>query len=377
MIYREFKGEKLSAYGMGMMRLPVIDGDDAKIDEAAATEMVDYALEHGVNYFDTAWGYHGGNSELVAGAALARHPRECFNLVSKFPGYDLSNMGKVEDIFAKQLEKCQVDFFDYYLVHNVCEMNVEAYLDDEKYGTVSYLKEMRDKGKIRHLGFSAHANIDNLRRFLEAYGEDMEFVQLQLNYLDWSFQGAEDKLALVRQWDLPVWSMEPVRGGQLARLSDEQAVRLAKMRPNLQPAGWALRFPQTIPDVVVTLSGASTIEQMQANIAAFDEPDLTADEVAALFAIADEMMSGNVLPCTACHYCTTHCPQELDIPWLLSLYNEHKFTKGGFIAPMALAALPEDKRPAACIGCGNCAAVCPQGIDIPGSLADFAEMLKK
>lgn len=378
MIYRDFKDEKLSLFAMGTMRLPVIDGDDARIDEDAARAMFDYALEHGVNYFDTAWGYHGGNSELVTGRALARHPRESFNIASKFPGYDLNNMGKVEEIFAKQLEKCQVEYFDFYLVHNVCESNIDAYLDDERYGTVSYLKKMRDEGRIRHLGFSCHGQMDVLERFLEAYGADMEFCQLQLNYLDWTFQDAKEKMELAGRYDLPIWVMEPLRGGQLARLTDEQFAPLKAMRPDETQVGWALRFLQSLPEVTTVLSGSSSLEQMAENIALFEEErPLSAEETEALLGVADDMVKSNVLPCTACRYCTSHCPVGLDIPMLLALYNEHKFTNGGFIAPMMLGTLPEDERPAACIGCGTCSSVCPQQIDIPAALADFAAMLEK
>lgn len=378
MIYRDFKGEKLSLFAMGTMRLPMIDGDDARIDEDAARAMFDYALEHGVNYFDTAWGYHGGNSELVTGRALARHPRESFNIASKFPGYDLNNMGKVEEIFAKQLEKCQVEYFDFYLVHNVCESNIDAYLDDERYGTVSYLKKMRDEGRIRHLGFSCHGQMDVLERFLEAYGADMEFCQLQLNYLDWTFQDAKEKMELAGRYDLPIWVMEPLRGGQLARLTDEQFAPLKAMRPDETQVGWALRFLQSLPEVTTVLSGSSSLEQMAENIALFEEErPLSAEETEALLGVADDMVRSNVLPCTACRYCTSHCPVGLDIPMLLALYNEHKFTNGGFIAPMMLGTLPEDERPAACIGCGTCSSVCPQQIDIPAALADFAAMLEK
>lgn len=378
MIYRDFKGEKLSLFAMGTMRLPVIDGDDARIDEDAARAMFDYALEHGVNYFDTAWGYHGGTSELVTGRALARHPRESFNIASKFPGYDLNNMGKVEEIFAKQLEKCQVEYFDFYLVHNVCESNIDAYLDDERYGTVSYLKKMRDEGRIRHLGFSCHGQMDVLERFLEAYGADMEFCQLQLNYLDWTFQDAKEKMELAGRYDLPIWVMEPLRGGQLARLTDEQFAPLKAMRPDETQVGWALRFLQSLPEVTTVLSGSSSLEQMAENIALFEEErPLSAEETEALLGVADDMVRSNVLPCTACRYCTSHCSVGLDIPMLLALYNEHKFTNGGFIAPMMLGTLPEDERPAACIGCGTCSSVCPQQIDIPAALADFAAMLEK
>ena len=174
MLYNEFKGLKLSALGMGNMRLPVLDGDDSRIDVPAAREILDYCISHGVNYFDTAWGYHNGNSELVVGEFLSRYPREKFYLASKFPGYDLSNMDKVESIFLRQLEKCRVDYFDFYLFHNVCEMNIDAYLDP-KYKIYDYLMEQKRSGRIRHLGFSAHGDIPTMRRFLEAYGKDMEF----------------------------------------------------------------------------------------------------------------------------------------------------------------------------------------------------------
>ena len=194
MIYKEYKGEHLSALGMGAMRLPTLDGDDARIDEAAAEAMVDRAMAAGVNYFDTAWGYHAGNSERVMGRALAKYPRESFYLADKFPGYDLANMDKVEEIFEAQLKKCGVDYFDFYLFHNVCEMNIDAYLDP-RYGILDYLLEQKKNGRIRHLGFSAHGAMPVLRRFLEAYGEHMEFGQLQLNYIDWEFQDGKEKAA--------------------------------------------------------------------------------------------------------------------------------------------------------------------------------------
>ena len=184
MIYKTFQDLKLSALGMGCMRLPTIGGNDAQIDEQAAAEMVDYAMAHGVNYYDTAWGYHDGNSETVLGRALAKYPRDRFYLATKFPGYDLSNMDKVQEIFEKQLEKCGVDYFDFYLFHNVCEMNIDAYLDP-KYGILDYLLEQKKNGRIRHLGFSAHGSYDVMKRFLDAYGAHMEFCQIQLNYIDW------------------------------------------------------------------------------------------------------------------------------------------------------------------------------------------------
>ena len=375
MIYREFQGEKLSALGMGAMRLPVVDGDDARIDEAAAAAMVDYAMAHGVNYYDTAWGYHNGNSELVMGRALARYPRESYFLADKFPGYDLSNMDKVESIFEKQLEKCGVEYFDFYLFHNVCEMNIDAYLDP-KYGIFDYLTAQKKAGRIRHLGFSAHGSYAVMKRFLEAYGSEMEFCQIQLNYLDWKFQGAKEKVELLQEYNIPVWVMEPLRGGKLASLAPADEEKLQALRPQEGIPAWAFRFLQSIPAVTVTLSGMSNMKQMQANIRTYEtEQPLDENEMQTLLGIADAMVGKIALPCTACHYCVSHCPQGLDIPNLLALYNEHCFTDGGFIAPMALSAVPEDKRPNSCIGCRSCEAVCPQQIRISEAMADFARKL--
>lgn len=376
MIYRDFQDIKLSALGMGAMRLPVIDGDDSRIDEKRAEEMVAYAMEQGVNYYDTAWGYHGGNSELAMGKALKNYPRESFYLASKFPGYDLSNMDKVEEIFEKQLEKCQVEYFDFYLFHNVCEMNIDAYLDP-KFGIFEYLMKQKENGRIRHLGFSAHGGEDVLKRFLDAYGEHMEFCQLQLNYLDWTFQNGKEKVELMKEHQIPVWVMEPVRGGKLASLPEKYAEQLNALRPEESTVAWAFRFLQSVPEVKVVLSGMSDMEQMKENIRTYEEDrPLNQEEMDTLMGIAQDMVKKTSVPCTACHYCVDHCPQELNIPRLLELYNEHVLTEGGFIAPMALSAIPAEKHPDACIGCRSCEAVCPQQIKISEAMADFAEKLK-
>lgn len=375
MVYKEFQGLKLSALGMGAMRLPVLEGDDSRIDEAATEEMVAYAMEQGINYYDTAWGYHSGNSELVMGKALSKYPRESFYLATKFPGYDLSNMPKVKEIFEKQLEKCQVSYFDFYLFHNVCEMNIDAYLDGS-YGIYQYLMEQKENGRIRHLGFSAHGNLEVMKRFLAAYGKDMEFCQIQLNYLDWTFQDAKAKVELLREHNIPVWVMEPLRGGKIAKLPEPEEAILHGLRPEEGTPAWAFRFLQSIPEVTVVLSGMSDMEQLKDNIRTFStDLPLKEEEMEALLSVADGMLNGR-LPCTACHYCVSHCPQGLDIPTLLELYNEHSFTGGGFIAPMALMAVPKEKHPDACIGCRSCEAVCPQQIKISEALKDFAGRLK-
>lgn len=377
MIYKQFQDRQLSALGFGCMRLPTVGGNDANVNEAEAARLIARAMEGGVNYYDTAWGYHAGNSETVMGRILKQYPRDSFYLASKFPGYDLSNMGKVEEIFDQQLEKCQVDYFDFYLFHNVCEMNIDAYLDP-KFHIYDSLMARKKAGQIRHLGFSAHGDLDTMKRFLEAYGKDMEFCQIQLNWLDWDFQNARGKTELLDAWGIPVWVMEPLRGGKLAKLSDEYAAKLQELRPDENIPAWAFRFIQSLdlPPVTVTLSGMSTMEQVEDNLNTFaEEKPLNPQELKTLLDIADSMTERTSVPCTACRYCTTHCPQELDIPMLLELYNEHVFSGGGFIAPMRVAQLPDGKKPSACVGCRSCEAVCPQQIKISESLADFSAKL--
>ena len=374
MIYKDFLGKKLSALGMGCMRLPC--SADGKIDEAATAEMVEYAINKGVNYFDTAWGYHDGESENVMGRVLSKYPRESFYLADKFPGYASANWGKAEEIFEQQLKKCKVEYFDFYMFHNLCDMNVDAYLDDAKYGDKTYLLKQKQNGRIKHLGFSAHGDLNIMRRFLEAYGDIMEFCQIQLNWLDWDFQNAKAKVALLNEYNIPVWVMEPLRGGKLVDINTDYVNRLNELRPEVSLPEWAFRFIQTVPEVKVTLSGMSNFKQIKENIETFsEEKPLTQQEWDALLAIGAEITGKKTLPCTACRYCTTYCPMELDIPKLIELYNEHRYSDGGFIAPMALSALPEDKKPSACIGCKACEEVCPQLIKISEMMQDFVAHL--
>ncbi len=374
MIYKTFQDLRLSALGMGCMRLP-LKGGDTEIDEHETARMVAYALEHGINYFDTAWGYHGGSSETVMGKVLSAYPRDRFFLASKFPGYDLGNMPKVQEIFARQLEKCQCGHFDFYLFHNVCELNIDAYLNKE-YGILDHLLKQKEAGRIRHLGFSAHGSLDVMKRFLNAYGQHMEFCQIQLNYLDWTLQDAKAKVELLNAHHIPIWVMEPLRGGKLAALSQEDAAALQALRPAESIPGWAFRFLQSIPGVTMILSGMSSMPQLQDNVRTFaSEQPLNDNEMKELLRIGGHM--GASVPCTACHYCTTHCPQKLDIPELIRLYNDMVFSNGSFSARNAINAMPAEKQPSACIGCGSCQAVCPQQIHIPDIMKDLAERLRK
>ncbi len=371
MIYKDFQDIKLSALGLGCMRLPVVDGNDAQIDEKAAQALFDYAMAHGVNYYDTAWGYHVGNSEEFTGKALSKYPRSSYFLASKYPGYDLSNMDRKEEIFEAQLKKCGVDYFDFYLFHNVCELNIDAYLDP-KYGLFDYLMEQKAKGRIRHLGFSTHGNPETIQRFLDAYGAHMEFCQLQINWLDWEFQNAKAKLELLREWDIPIWVMEPLRGGKLARLAPAQEAVLREIAAERSMAEWAFRFLQGLAGVTVTLSGMSSLQQLQENIRLYEHSaPLKEEELYVLQALSKEMTAKGTVPCTACRYCTSHCPQDLNIPWLLELYNEQTYSGGNFITSMGLSSLPKAQQPSACLGCRSCEAVCPQQIKISEILASF------
>ena len=376
MIYKEFQGIKLSALGMGNMRLPLIDGDDSRIDVENTKKMLEVCMASGINYYDTAYGYHGGNSELVVGELLKAYDRDSFYLASKFPGYDLGNMPKVKEIFEEQLKKCQVDYFDFYLFHNVCEMNVDAYLDP-KFGIFDYLMEQKKAGRIRYLGFSVHGDIACITKFLEACGKDMDFCQIELNYFDYKFQNAKGKLELLAKWNIPVWVMEPVRGGQLASLPEAAAAKLRAVRPDEDIPAWAFRFLQSFPNVTMTLSGMSNLQQLRDNIKTYEEnKPLNEEEMALILGIADDMIAKTTVPCTGCHYCVAKCPKKLDIPFLLKLYNEAMLSgSGDFIAPMALASVDADKQPECCINCHSCEKVCPQTIHIPEELAKFAKKM--
>jgi len=373
MIYSEFQGKQISALGLGTMRLPT--GEDGKIDLQRTEEMVAYAMESGINYFDTARPYHNGQSEPVIGRILSRYDRDSYYLATKYPGHQLSSTGyNPAKTFEDQLKVCGVEYFDFYLLHNVYEKSMEVYLDP-KWGIIDYFVEQKRLGRIKHLGFSCHAQTAGLREFLDACGEHMEFCQIQLNYLDWSLQNAKGKYELLAERNIPIWVMEPVRGGKLAVLSEENTAALKALRPEATTASWAFRFLQGLPAVKVVLSGMSNMEQLRDNIATFTQYDvLSEEEKALLFRIADGMK--NSIPCTACRYCCEGCPMRLDIPKLIMIYNETRFSSS-MNTSMWVEGLPAEKLPAACIGCGKCARICPQNIDIPSVMRQADEVFKK
>ncbi|MBO5995160.1 MAG: aldo/keto reductase [Firmicutes bacterium] len=372
MIYRKFKDLDISMLGFGLMRLPV--KEDKTVDEELTAKMVDYAMKHGINYYDTAAPYHNGQSETVIGRILMNYPRDSFYLVDKYPGHAVAEKYDPADTFEKQLKKCQVDYFDFYLLHNVYENSLPTY-EDPRWGIVDYFIEQKRNGRIRHLGLSSHADLPTLRKILDKYADEIEFIQLQLNYLDWTVQKGREKFEMAKEYGLPVIVMEPVRGGKLAKLPEETMAELNALRPGASAASFALRWFQDMDDIFTVLSGMSDMDQMVDNVAAFEKADPLSEEEAGIIERAAEALK-NEIPCTACRYCTASCPMELDIPDLLFKFNQIR-ADSGFTIKMQLDSYPEDKWPGACIGCGACMEMCPQKIQIPDELAAFTEALAK
>jgi predicted aldo/keto reductase-like oxidoreductase len=275
------------------------------------------------------------------------------------------------DIFEEQLEKCGVDYFDFYLLHNLCETAYDFYTDEDL-GVVEYLLTQKKAGRIRHLGFSAHGRAETIDKFLN-WKDCFEFVQIQLNYMDWTLQDAKRKYEVITNHGIPVIVMEPCRGGRLASLNEKADAMLKKARPNDSIASWAFRFLQSLPNVQVVLSGMTTMEQVVENVRLFSELDPTTEEEKELLQQAIATMV-NLVPCTACRYCCDGCPQGLDIPKLISMYNEASF-ENPFTLNFTLGAMKEAELSSACLACGDCKELCPQDIDIPDIMKRFAETI--
>lgn len=368
MIYNDFQELKLSLLGFGTMRLPLVPGgSSSEIDQEQVDKMVDYAIENGVNYFDTAFPYHESMSEIAIGKSLARYPRDKFYLATKFPGHQISESYNPAEVFEEQLKKCGVDYFDFYLLHNVNENSIKIY-KDSKWGILDYFVEQKKLGRIKHLGFSCHGDVDCIKEFLDYAGDKMEFCQIQLNYMDWTLQNAKAKYEIFTERGIPVWVMEPVRGGKLANLGDDEE-KLKALRPDESIPAWAFRWLQRLPNVKMILSGMSSLDQMIDNVKTFGErKPLSDEENEIILAIAEKLK--NSIPCTGCRYCVEGCPKGLDIPLLIALYNDQRVYASVNIG-QRLDSLGDEKQPGQCIGCGQCAMVCPQGIDIPKHMRDM------
>ncbi len=362
---------ELPLLGYGMMRLPTKDGH---VDREETQRLVDHAFAGGVRYFDTAYSYHNGESELATGEALSKYSRDSFYLASKFPGHEIRKSLDPAFIFEDQLRKCGVEYFDFYLLHNVNEFSLKNY-DNPDLGIIEYFKEQKANGRIKHLGFSSHARPETLEKFVDDNKGLFEFCQIQLNYLDWRLQDAKRKYDLLTERGIAVWVMEPVRGGKLVTLSDDYTKNMKLLRPDESVAAWAFRWLQQLDNVHMILSGMTAMDQLVDNLKTFEQDKpLNEGENALLDEIAVSM--SDMIPCTACRYCCRSCPQELDIPMLLSMYSDCRYELSTSVS-VQLDAMDKSKHPSACIACGNCKSVCPQGIDVPDYLAKFAEIQKK
>lgn len=369
---KSFHDLQLSTLGMGNMRLPQKgDGANAPIDWEASARIIDYALEHGVNYFDTAWVYNNGESERCLGAALKRHEvdRDKYYIADKF-NIDATTDYKM--VFEEQLRRLQTPYIDFYLIHCLMDSNMQRYLDS---GAIEYFLEQKRQGRIRYLGFSCHSSLETLRTFADHH--DWDFAQLQINYYDWRYSATAQEYRILEERNIPCIVMEPVRGGKLAALPPQAEQLLRAAHPDWSMAAWAMRFVQTLPNVKVVLSGMSNMEQIEDNVRTFSVPDpgLT-DSDKALLDEACAMFRAYIhIPCTACRYCTADCPQQINIPEFISVYNKFK-VNGTWGIKSDLAAIVTEGRPADCIACGACMGHCPQAIQIPDHMASIAEMEK-
>ena len=363
-------GEQVSLLGFGAMRLPV--NSDGTVDRIKSRQLVDYAYSHGINYFDTAYVYHQGESEELLGEVLEKYPRNSYYLATKTPGHLINPDYEPREIFERQLRRCKTDYFDFYLLHNVMESSLATYTD-KNLRVMEYLLDLKAKGRVKHVGISSHGQIGMIEKYFEEFGKDIEFIQLQINYLDWTLQHAKEKYEFAVNSGIPIVVMEPCRGGRLAKLDDKSEKELRKIKPCDSSASWAFRFVGGLDNVSTVLSGMGTMEQLVKNIKTFDKfSPLSNDEHIALEKVSKRML--DIVPCTSCRYCCDGCPAKLDIPYLINLYNDAK-AGNSMMSGMALLALDDSRKPTACISCGSCNKVCPQHIDIPALLKDFAEIV--
>ena len=370
MIYKQFHNIKLSRLGMGNMRLPV--DASGKIDREKAQAIIDYAFDHGVNYFDTAYMYHNGESESFLGEALKKYPRDSYYLTTKFPGMFLKPGMDAKTIFEEQLNRCQTDHFDFYLLHNVNEFTVQTYMD-ESLGLYELFRAEQKAGRIGYLGFSAHAAPDLLRKFTAF--RQFDFAQIQLNYLDWTLQNAKEQYEVLTENHLPVMVMEPVRGGRLASLTPAANTLLTEAQPGRSIASWAFRWLMRLPNVQLVLSGMSSLEQVMDNVSTFSKEDPLNDEQFSVLNLAlEKFRQQEYVPCTACRYCVNECPQNLDIPRLINILNEHSMGTVWAVSD-ARDQLKQEEWPTNCIACGACAQQCPQKIDIPGVMEKLGVLM--
>lgn len=373
--------------GFGFMRLPVINPDDmTTVDLEQVKRMADYFIENGFTYFDTAYMYHDYTSEsALRKTVVERHARNAFTVATKMPLALMKSADEQDKIFDRQKENLGVDYIDYYLLHN---MTYEKYLLAKKWGTIEFLQDRKAKGEIKHLGFSCHDSAENLAKILDDY-DKFEFVQLQINYMDWENPGIQSKLCYetATKHGLSVTVMEPIKGGTLAKIPDDAEKLLRKVHPDWTAAEWAIKCAASLPEVKVVLSGMSNYEQLKANVDFMkDFKPLTETEYNALREALSIIQKWYAVPCTACRYCieTNKCPRNIPIPNYFALYNALKqrtpeSMPGGFaIENMYYAEYEKDGygKASQCIKCRKCEKVCPQHLKIADLLTNVASEME-
>ena len=359
---RKFKDLSVPLLGFGCMRLPM-RGEEVDMNELE--KMVEYAMQHGANYFDTAYMYVDGKSEIAMGKVLSNYKREDIILADKSPAMYMKSKDDVKRIFEEQLKKCKTDYFDFYMVHNINKNTIDNYRNFEMF---NQLNEFKKQGLVKYVGFSFHGTPEMLREVAPEHPWD--FAQLQINYLDWDVVKAHEQYDIVQAQKIPVTVMEPLRGGGLVNLSEKAAAKLKELYPDTTPAAFGLRWAASRSNVITVLSGMSNLKQMQENIQTFvNYKDMTEAEIKAADEIAKIIQSQGEINCTACKYCTEVCPRGINIPAAFALYNQYKVTNNKGIFSMYYSTLGESEKPDKCIKCGLCNKNCPQSLDIPNLLA--------
>ena len=369
----------MTKLGMGMMRLPLLDENDfTNIDYEQVNQMVDAYMDAGFNHFDTAFVYHEGIGEQAFKKCVVdRYPRESFKIATKLPLFIITEESQLEPIFAQQLENCGVDYFDYYMLHNVSGFTETAWKNVDLY---SFIQKKKEEGLIKHIGISTHGNAEFLEEILFEHPE-LEFVLLQINYLDWEDEGIESKkcLEVARKYNKSVMVMEPYKGGFLADVPEEAEKLMKEYNPDRSVVSWAMRFVANLDDVCVVLTGASTLEQLENNIQEINDADpLNDDELKILEEVSRIINSNITVDCTKCRYCVDTCPEEIDIAKIFDLYNKHKMLKIDEWTQFGNAYLNYTKLPdvgiaSDCSECETCIEECPQQINIPEVLKDVAK----
>ena len=355
-------GCEISRLGYGGMRFPK-NGDEVDVEEAV--KLLRKAYDMGVNYFDTAVVYHKGESEKIFGKAFEIYDRSSYYLADKMSIWVCKDEQEMKDLFERQLKTLKTDYIDFYLVHS---LNRNHYQKVKEFHCVEFLQEMKRQGKIKHLGFSFHDTYPVFTQILNDY--DWDFVQIQLNYLDWQNQGAEQLYRELEKRNLPCMVMEPVRGGYLATLDEQRAKPFLEMEPNRSIASWAIRWVESLPQVTVVLSGMSDMAQLEDNVAMMTnfEP-MNEKELEAVAKVVEEIRKVNDIPCTGCRYCMD-CPMGVDIPEIFAIYSRLKiFGKDKSFVEDYKEVMENGNGAEHCVGCQQCMNHCPQSIEIPDKLA--------